>query len=90
MILDFIVEYLNFNVVINLFYICGGIFVLRICCIRKKVREGRNEFIIYIINILVDKKNWDFIEEIRKKMKLGIFICIKMNLLIGDILILEG
>jgi hypothetical protein len=90
LILDFIVEYSNFNVAINLFHTCGGISVLRTCCTRKKAREGRNEPTIYIINTSADKKNWDLIEEIRKKMKLGILICIKMNLPIGDILTSEG
>jgi hypothetical protein len=59
LILDFIVEYSNFNVAINLFHTCGGISVLRTCCTRKKAREGRNEPTIYIINTSADKKNWD-------------------------------
>lgn len=48
-------------------FLCGGISVLRTCCTRKKAREGRNEPTIYIINTSADKKNWDLIEEIRKK-----------------------
>lgn len=54
--------------------------VLRTCCTRIKAREERNKPTIYIINILAEKKNWDLIEEIRKKnLKLGVLIWLKMR-----------